>query len=168
MRLLSRFKKGNDEGSEDGADASLADVSEDEGLLMPTGAAAEPGTASAKPDLRTQQSALPRAIDAESASSEVEPSLAPEADALDAELADEAAEPESPLAEADELANEPPVEEAADDDPLSAFEVGVVSTELTSLTEGIEDVPINELAEQLREIRAMLPATSAEDEDVAA
>jgi len=165
MRLLSRLRKSTEDGQQDDPALSPDGVDEeDEGLLMPT----SPTSSADSADASSAQSALPRAIDADTDSGEDDPSL-------ELDSSGEAAEAETPLIGAEDApteTEEPAVEEAAatdDDDPLSAFTSDtVVSTELNALTDSVEDVSIADLVEQVREIRAMLPATPAEDEDVAA
>ena len=168
MPLLSRFKKGK--ASSD--DEALADVEEDEGLLIATGDQQDgseaqpdqeeaPEAALAESPAAGEENAPDEQADAEEAAAEE--AAAEEAAAEEADVSKEVAEDSSPDA-ADAQAETDEGEGAAEDDLLSAFREADTVTEYGDLTKDIEDIPITQLLEDARELRSMLPNVEGEGE----
>lgn len=175
MNVLSRFRKGK---KSDGADnQAVADA--DEGLLMPTEdllmpkAPAQPsadsgGNAQADADAMLAEAGSGSGDEASATPAENDDLVAAAPGGADGEgdVDDLTAAAQAPPA-TDEIKAEEPEEAAADDDLLSAFKIEEVQSDLTDLTKDIEEIAMTDLLEQLRDVRGMLPATSAEDEDAA-
>ncbi len=173
MKLLSRFRK---EKKSDGED-SQAVAEPDEGLLMPA-ALIQPSADSGD---KSQADIDATVTAAESGGGESEGSAvsAEDDDPLEAAESDDA-EGEDDAGDPVVAAQEPPAAdetepeelaeadaEADDDDPLSAFKDVEVHTDLADLVEGIEEIAMADLLEYVRDVRGMLPATPAEDDDAA-
>ncbi len=193
MKLISRFRKGK---KSDGADSQdVADL--DEGLLMPTAPAqpsadsggnsqadvdAMPPAAESGEDedvnSRAEVDAMLAAAGSGSGDSEASAAPAEDDDLLAAAQGGANGEGEDDVDDltaaaqtspaTDEIKPEAPAEaDAADDDPLSAFKTDEVFSDLADLTKGIEEIAIGDLLEQVRDVRGMLPATPAEDDNAA-
>ncbi len=173
MKMLSRFRK---EKKSDGADSLAVADSNEEGLLMPM-PPAQP-LADGGDDSQADVDAMAAAESGEGGG-EGEASAAPtehddllvaaESGGGEGEDDDLLAAAQAP-SEADENKPEEPAEAGADtddDDPLSAFKDVEVHSDLSDMTKDIEEIAIADLLEYVREVRGMLPATPAEDEDAA-
>ncbi len=182
MKMLSRFRKGK---KSDGADSQAVADPDEEGLLMPT-APAQP-SADRGGDSQADVDAMPAAAES-GGGGEGEAPAAPaeedddllaaaesggdggegEASAAPAEEDDDLlAAAEAPTAADEVKPEEAAKDDAAEDDLLSAFKVEEVHSDLADLTKDIEEVAMTDLLDQLRDVRGMLPATPAEDEDAA-
>jgi len=137
------FGKGKKD--KDGEDAALAALAAEEaGLLISTG-----------PQWDGAQQEQQAPADASVAGAELADPGEPSAEAQP----DPGAEP----AAAEPAADEPAAAEPAADDPLALFRAVVADTSAGDLTKEIDDVPMEALMEELREIRSMLPATAPEE-----
>ena len=131
MPLFGRKKK--DKKEEEGADI---EAPEEDGLFMAQGSDAEAPAAAAPAD------------------GEATSDLVPDDDAPDLSVLDGGSE-EAESAEAPVEA--PAAEESNADDLLSAFEDDETYGDLADLVKDLEDVPMAELMEDLRQIRTTLP-----------
>jgi len=164
MSFMSRFLKSGKEKEEeeDLEDAELIGDLEDEGLLVSTGPVrAQPAAeeAAGPEDELLAAAAQPATVGEAEAQAELAAAAADEP----AAVADAPAEPE-PAVEAEPEK----VEESSenDDDPLALFRTSATETKASGLTSEVEDVPVEDLVADLREIRELLklPDQGAETE----
>jgi hypothetical protein len=131
---LMRFRK--DKGNEDEEVDALLGDDESAGMFMSTGAQAEAAADAEEPVAPDRPGPAVTVVTPQGAAPEATEEVPPEATA--------------PVAEAPSA-----------DDPLSLFRSMQVVTEASGLTSDLEDVSVEELLAELREVRSMLPQAPA-------
>ncbi len=163
MPLMSRFLK-DKKGDEDPLDDMQEAEEEDEGLFMPTKLRPGGGEQDQDPAAQGGGGGIDELLEASSAENPLgeaaEPSTEGDADPAEA---GEDVEGDGPAVQTVSAGGEG--SDQSGDDPLSLFRSSAAESSAGNLTKDIEDVPVEELLAELRELRAMLVSnqTSADN-----
>lgn len=167
MPFLSKLRKGKkDEEDLEETEESL-DPGEEEGFLMSTGgqrgASGEVETTATDQENAAQQQAAPddllEAAEGGAAPGDVRPYREgqPQIDDMVEAAGGEQPAPAAKSVELQSISVES--SDGADDPLMAAFRDSTVASDVGDLTQDIEDISVEELVAELREVRSMLPPT---------